>query len=91
MQPHAAEPSRSPAIPSLASITVAENERPIGRYDYEDGSYVRIVARGEIDTEEALSMIETLIQLKRTELSRHKRSSPPAAKPDVADAEDVDI
>lgn len=47
-------------------------ERPIGRYDYEDGSYVRIIASGEIDTEEALQMVETLIDLKRKELARRK-------------------
>jgi hypothetical protein len=48
------------------------DERPIGRYDYEDGSYIRIMAHGEIDTEEALEMVETLIALKRKELERRK-------------------
>lgn len=47
-------------------------ERPIGRYDYEDGSYVRILAGGDIDTEAALEMVETLISLKRKELARRK-------------------
>lgn len=56
----------------LAIADTDNSERPIGRYDFEDGSYVRIVARGKIDTEEALEMVETLIDLKRKELARRK-------------------
>jgi hypothetical protein len=63
--------------PNRASIAVtgsvtASRERPIGRYDYEDGSYVRIVVGGEVDTEAALEMVETLIDLKRKELKRRR-------------------
>jgi hypothetical protein len=66
---------------------VAGDERPIGRYDYEDGSYVRIMARGDIDTEEALEMVETLIDLKRKELERRKsRESSVEANANAADA-----
>jgi hypothetical protein len=58
--------------PAIALGKGASDERPIGRYDYEDGSYVRIVAGGDIDTEAALEMVETLIDLKRKELARRK-------------------
>lgn len=47
-----------------------QDERPIGRYDFEGGSYVRIVVGGDLDTESALDMAETLIKLKRQELAR---------------------
>jgi len=71
-----------PAQETQASLSpvpgsIPANERPIGRYDYEGGAYVRIAASGDIDTEEALDMVETLIRLKRAELSRkHKRANP---------------
>jgi len=48
------------------------DERPIGRYDFEDGSYVRISAGGDLDTETALDMVETLVQLKRAEITKRK-------------------
>ncbi|CAJ0878065.1 hypothetical protein AMST5_02935 [freshwater sediment metagenome] len=50
-----------------------DEERQIGRYDFEGGLYVRISASNEIDTEEALEMAETIIRLKRQELQRKKR------------------
>jgi hypothetical protein len=55
------------------------SERSIGRWDFEGGAYVRIAASGEIDTEEALDMVETLIRLKRQELERaNRRPNAPA-------------
>lgn len=69
--------STTRVVPPLA---VENAERSIGRYDFEDGSYVRIVAHGEVDTETILEMVkemtETLIALKRKELARRKRPSP---------------
>ncbi|MGY4475221.1 hypothetical protein [Bradyrhizobium sp. USDA 3364] len=50
-----------------------EDGRQIARYDFEEGGFVRIVASPEIDTEEALSMVETMIELKRAEIARRKR------------------
>jgi hypothetical protein len=47
-------------------------ERTIGRYDFEDGGYVRILAAGGLDTEAALEMAETLIAMKRAEMRRRK-------------------
>jgi hypothetical protein len=58
---------------------LVSGERPIGRYDYEDGSYIKIVASGDVDTETALEMVETLIALKRRELERRKTSVSPEA------------
>jgi hypothetical protein len=82
-QPDKEPAAMPPVIPTLDPanrVSVAQQakaeseipERPIGRYDFEDGSYVRIVAGGEIDTEEALEMVETLIDLKRKEIARRK-------------------
>jgi len=42
--------------------------RQIGRYDFEDGGFVKIVASPEIGTEDALTMVETIVELKRKEL-----------------------
>jgi hypothetical protein len=47
--------------------------RQIGRYDFEEGGFVKITASPEIDTEEALSMVETIVQLKRKEIERRKQ------------------
>jgi hypothetical protein len=69
---HTAEAAIHGGSAVLAQAFIA-NERPIGRYDYEGGAYVRIAASGDIDTEEALDMVETLIQLKRAELKRKNR------------------
>lgn len=64
------------ALPAVAPIpAIVGNERPIGRYDYEGGAYVRITASGDIETEEALDMVETLIQLKRAELKRKNKTA----------------
>jgi hypothetical protein len=69
--PQPSQPARDIQKAQLA-IPV-EDERQIGRYDFEGGLYVRISASKEIDTEEALEMAETIIQLKRQELKRKKR------------------
>jgi hypothetical protein len=50
-----------------------EDGRQIGRYDFEDGGFVKIVASAEIDTEEALNMVETIVELKRREIVRRKQ------------------
>lgn len=60
-----------PVVPQ--ALALSEDERPIGRYDFEDGSYVRIIAGGDVDTEAALDMVETLIDLKRKELVKRKQ------------------
>jgi hypothetical protein len=63
------------------SIIVQGDGRQVGRYDFEEGGFVKIVASPEIDTEEALNMVETIIQLKRAEIERRKRriAAQPAA------------
>ena len=70
-QPQSATPSAA-SVPQNAAI-LAGNERPIARYDFEGGAYVRVAASGDIDTEAALDMVQTLIDLKRAELTRKKR------------------
>jgi hypothetical protein len=50
-----------------------EDGRQIGRYDFEEGGFVKIIASPEIDTEDALDMVETMIQLKRNEIALRKQ------------------
>jgi hypothetical protein len=86
---HHVGPSRAAATPQLTFVS-APGERPIGRYDYEDGSYIKIVASGDVDTEAALEMVETLIALKRKELARRKTTMksdtavPPVSAPEAS-------
>jgi hypothetical protein len=63
---------------------IQDDGRQIGRYDFEEGGFVKIVASPEIDTEEALNMVETIIQLKRAEIARRKQriAQQPAAQTD---------
>lgn len=52
----------------------AENSREIGKYNFEEGGFVQILAGGTVDIEEVLDMVETLVHLKRKELKRRKAS-----------------
>ena len=52
-----------------------EGMRLLGRFDFEGGRFVKIEAFGEIETEEALDMIEEIIALKRKSLAREKAKS----------------
>lgn len=47
-------------------------ERPLARYDFEGGGHIRIMVGGNIETTEALDMVETLLALKRKEIERRK-------------------
>lgn len=69
------------APPAAVAVDMSESERQISRYDFEGGQYVRIIATKEIDTEEALDMAQTMIDLKRKELGRkkHLAIAPPAS------------
>jgi hypothetical protein len=70
-----ARPAANPS--ALIAQTIEKNtlDRTIGRYDFEGGAYVRIAASDDLETEAALDMVETLIQLKRAELKRKKQST----------------
>jgi hypothetical protein len=72
-------------FPPTITQTPPPGERLLGRYDYEDGSYIKIAAAGGVDTEEALEMVETLIKMKRQELRQRKG----AASRDSASAPDT--
>ncbi len=49
------------------------NQREIGRYNFEGGGFVSIVTGVNTDTEEALEMALTVIELKQKELVRRKQ------------------
>ena len=57
------------------------DERSMGRHDFDDGAYVRIVAHGDIDTETALEWVEILIETKRRELKMRSRRLPVVVAP----------
>jgi hypothetical protein len=64
-----------PITPSIGATNVdfsQFNERSIARYDFEGGGYIRILTGGDVPTEEALDMAETIIELKRREIRRRK-------------------
>ncbi|MCB2100131.1 MAG: hypothetical protein KDE22_04630 [Rhodobacterales bacterium] len=67
------------------------DERPLARYDFEGGGYIRISAGGNVDTEEALDMAETMIKLKRAEIAKRKATrleAVPEVSMDWLDKED---
>lgn len=60
------------ANPTVIPKVIQSDERQIGRYDFEEGGFVKIVASADLETEEALAMVETIVQLKRKELDARK-------------------
>lgn len=60
----------------ISPINQAINERRLGRWDFEGGGYVEIRATSDLDTEEALDMVETLVELRRKELARKRKEGP---------------
>lgn len=66
---------------SLNSNLVQGVERYLGQYHFEGGGSLRIVVDGEVDTEKALSMAETLINMKRVELQSRDVPMPVADQP----------
>lgn len=75
VSPSSQEPIQTTALFPAKTPIEREDERSIGRYDFEGGGYVRILAAGNIETEEALDMVETLITLKRRELERRRKAA----------------
>jgi hypothetical protein len=47
--------------------------RRLGRWDFEDGEFVELTASPNVETERALDMIETLVELRRKELAAARR------------------
>jgi hypothetical protein len=95
------EPTESVAMPQRfenasqvfspqGSQTMPPGERLLGRYDYEDGSYIKIAASGGVDTETALEMVETLISLKRKELERRRKAKTSAQSVRATDTDEDD-
>lgn len=74
-QPGTAQTPAS-AVTSKLMQQKQQDERSIGRYDFEGGGYIRILTGGNIATEEALDMAETIISLKRKEIERRKKAAP---------------
>ena len=68
----------APKEPYRTSGLVASNQektRDLGRWPFEDGTWVQILAAENVDTEQALDMAELLIQIRRKELQRRKSAA----------------
>jgi hypothetical protein len=91
MQAQPVMPKHPNSLSGMQDLVITSEERPIGRYDYEGGAYVRIAASGDIDTEEALDMVETLVRLKREELKRKAKRSSVAAPFATVDEKNGDV
>jgi hypothetical protein len=81
MQPQALpSPKLPPSVIAGQPVEIqygsASSERPLARYDFEGGAYVRIVMSGDIETEDALNMLDKLISLKREEIKAPKSRAP---------------
>jgi hypothetical protein len=50
--------------------------RTIGTYFFEDGSLLRIMVSGDVDTLEAVGMAEELLRMKRAELMANQENKP---------------
>lgn len=62
------------ATPPRGQDATVVGERSLGRHDFDDGSFVRISASTDLETEEALDWIVFLVDAKRRELTmRHGR------------------
>lgn len=70
-----------PSSPQLAG-------RSLGRYDFEGGGFIQILSGGEIETEAALDMAETLIRLKRAEIESLKSA---VTEPEEGDDLEIDL
>jgi hypothetical protein len=60
--------------------------RSVFRYDWEDGGWISFAAGGNVSTEEALNMAETLIALKREEIARTPRPKTAESEPENSEA-----
>jgi len=60
--------SGASATPPRGQETALLGERSLGRHDFDDGSFVRISASADLETEEALDWIVFLVEAKRREL-----------------------
>lgn len=65
-------------------------ERSLGRHDFDDGSFVRISASSDLETEEALDWIVFLVEAKRRELKmRQGRRAKDAERSTTESVEDL--
>ncbi len=78
MQPqHQSQPVAAPLSFNMKAVEPIGEERPLARYDFEGGAYIRVVVSGDIETEYAISSLEKLLAMKREEIEQRKRHSPP--------------
>ena len=69
-----AAPVPKKAAPPATPVTDGRH-RLLARYDFEGGGNVEVRITGDVDTDAALDMVETLMGLKRKELERRKKAA----------------
>lgn len=74
--------STTPSPQQNIALVPLVGEKRLGRWDFETGGFVEIRATSDVDTEEALDMIETLVDLKRKELTRKRKQEEESSKGD---------
>ena len=72
---HRGTPGVFAQAPVCASI-IDGNQRLLASYPFEGGGLLEIRVTGQIGTEDALEMVETLVELKRKEIERNARKAP---------------
>ena len=73
----AAAPAAAPKPATVDTSFVSSNRagtRDLGRWQFEDGTWVQILASEKVATGDALDMAEMLIKIRRAELGRRKPS-----------------
>ncbi len=70
-QERSAEPS--PKIKPNLTPPMAANERELFSYEFEPRGSIRLLVSSEVDTQEALDILEDLVKMKQKELARKKK------------------
>lgn len=87
-EPQPMQPSSAQSGTPVNSFTIQKNERLLGQWEFEGGGHVRIVASGDVDTGEALDMVDVLVGMRRKEVERRiAKARQSAVAPAVEDAE----
>jgi hypothetical protein len=74
------------AQPAVSPIIIDGNQRLLASYPFEGGGSLEIRVVGDISTEDALDMVETLVELKRKEITRNAAKAPKVSDPENSSA-----
>ena len=83
-------PQSAPILPMTPPAAYQLGERSLFDYGVEAGGTVSVVVRGSVDTDEALDIVATWIEVKRKELARKARFAATRPTPVKLEVEEVD-